>query len=156
MATVIGLKGLLQDILTRIASFATEETWATVAGDQVPLNTHLYRLPNTALDQDGAGPFPYIEARPVNGSQLSAEGRFKVRLTALIHNPGDDGEGDEDIERLAAIILKLPLDQDFSPFALDPSIEFRFGVGENGEQAHPVYTMTADLWFTREAVHFFE
>lgn len=156
MATMIGIKGLLQDILARIATFAAGETWATAAGDQVPLNTHLYRLPNTSLDKDGVGPYPYIEARPANGSEASASGRFKVRLTALIYNSGDDGEGDEDIERILEIVLKLPLDQDFSPFALDPEIEFKFGVGENGEQPHPVYTLTADLWFTREAVHFFQ
>lgn len=159
MPTPIGLSTLLQDLIDRIAALAAGQTWRTEAGAAVALACYRYSLPNTALDQGGPGPFPYLIARPIGGSQGTAEGRFQVRLAAGLHHPGEAGEGDEDIERLAAVILKLPLDQEFSPFALDiTAVELQFGAkGDDlqlGRQPHPEYYLTADLWFNREAVYF--
>ena len=159
MSATIGLATLLQDLIDRIAALAAGQTWLTEDGAAVALACYRYALPNTALDQGGPGPFPYLIARPIGGSQGTAEGRFQIRLAAGLHNTGDDGDGDADVERLAAIILQLPLDQEFSPFALDiTAIELQFGAkGDDlhlGRQPHPEYYLTADLWFNREAVYF--
>jgi len=153
--TLIGIKALLAEILTRIETLATGQTWTTETGQQAVLATYLYRLPNEALDKAGAGPFPYLAARPMGGSQEGAEGRFRIRLFAGICNPGEDGEGDEDLERIATLLLRLPYEQNYAPFALEPEISLQFGDKESGQQAHPEYYMSADLWFSREAVNFF-
>lgn len=146
----LAIRTLLQAVLTRIDALAAGLTFQTITGAPAALATHLYRLPNTALDASGAGPFPYLVARPLGGSEGEKVGVTRVLLLAGVYNEGASNAGEDDLEALIKVILRLSEDQNFSPYALLPDITFQNGGEKDGGQDPPEFYMTATLSFGRE------
>lgn len=150
--TILALKPLMQQVLDRMVELAAGLTFATQAGGTAALATTLYRLPNSAMDAGGPGAFPYLVARPMVLAEDEMAGKTRVRLFVGLYNQGDANEGEDDLEKMAALILQLAVQQDFTPYSLDHEITIKLGGADDGGQPHPEFYLTADLAFTREAI----
>lgn len=154
MPTILNIRPLLAAVKTRLTELLTDQTFA-VKGSAEPaaVAIHLYRLPNSARADITEDVCPWCVISQLGGADTLQEGTTRLRLIFGVYNEGVSGEGDYDVERLAAAALRLSLRQDFHPHVLQPGIEFFFGVSENGEQAHPQYFLTVLLTFSREPVY---
>ena len=153
MPTILNIRPLLDAVKTRLAALLTAQTFTVKAGGTAAVGIHLYRLPNSSLvnQLDDLAPFAIVS--PLGGSDSSRTGVTNVRIMAGIYNTGADGQGDADVERLAAAILRLSEEQAFAPHVLQDGIKFHFGDPETGGQNHPEYYLTVDLAFSREPVY---
>lgn len=153
MATPLSIRPLLAAVKERLEELTEELLLAHREGDPGPPEVYTYRLPNTARADVEVDICPFLVAVPLGGGDGLADGTARVRVVAAIYNPGDNGEGDDDIEALTAVILRLSENQNFNPHYLEGGMTFILGDPETGAQNHPVYYTAVDLTFVREPVY---
>lgn len=151
--TILNIRPLLDAVKTRLAALLTGQTFTVKAGGTAPVAIHLYRLPNSARADLTDDLCPFAVIIPTGGTENDQAGVTALRIVACCYNTGEDGQGDNDVEVLAAAMLRLSEDQNFFPYAMQPNIKFAFGDPETGAQAHPQYYLTVDLAFGREPVY---
>lgn len=154
MTTILNIRPLLDAVKTRLTELLTAQTFAVKGAEEpAPVAIHLYRLPNSAKADVTEDICPWGVIAQLGGGENSQEGTITLRLIFGIYNEGEDGEGDFDVERILAAVLRLSENQDFHPHVLQPDIKYFFGHPDSGAQNHPEYYLTVNLSFTREPVY---
>lgn len=149
------VKDLLVMVLARIDELAAGETFCRVdysSGEmqqtQVGLTSHMYRLPEKSGVDSAPMPFPYLVAYKMPSEETEELGRVTIRLVIGLYNNTDLLAGEDDVERVMAIVFGLLQDQDFTPWSLEAPLKYG-PVDEDGIQPHPEYFVYADLVFIR-------
>lgn len=157
MSRIEKISDLIKAVLLKAVELAGGETFTEVnltkdphEYSQVALKTYPYRTPKEERGKDKPLPFPSLVAyKMLNGRDSKDFGQVKIRLVGGIYNDTDDDSGEEDIERLENIVLRLAQNQSFEGWSLDGKIECK-PIEEDGSQHHPKYFFFADLHFTRD------
>lgn len=153
MSTILNIRPLMSAVQVRLAELLSGITLPTKSGETVPVAIHLYRLPNASRADLADDLCPFAIITQLGGSDSLQQGLTRLRIIVGCYNEEEDGSGDEDLEEVAAAILRLSEDQDFKPHFLHDQINFIFGHPESGAQNHPEYYLTVDLTFGREPVY---
>ncbi len=156
MATALNIRPTLEKLKARLKLLTAGLILMDVDSAPAALGVYLYSIPNALLqrdnDPDTAHEYPYLVIRPVAGDDGMQSGSLRVRCFVGLFNPGENFEGEDDLESVAAAILRLSDEQDYAPYALEPDIKFQLGGEKNGAQEVDKFYMTADLILTREAL----
>ncbi len=145
---------LLDKVLARIAVLTEGELWDDPSTEDGKTALRGYRgmLPLKRSTPEQKHDHPLVVARILNGSEGGRQGVITVRIIGGLHTHGDIDDGLVDIDRLLGLLLRIPEQRDYLPYALEEDVAWYLGDPEEGVQPHPKYYVTVDLEFTRAPV----
>lgn len=151
------IKDLLTTVNAAIVSKCTGSTWTNENGAAVAMQVTKYQRKQPTTSAGSPTDFPFVFSRHLSGVEGQDKASTVIRLVCgIYYKTGDIEDGEEDLDRLMALLLTLPTGQGFSPYSLE-EIRYKKGAEEGGmydEGRQPDATTqcycTVDLIFIRE------
>ena len=141
------MNDLLDQIKTRVEELLAPAKYDDPFGYPTPPTVHIGALPPKRSEDPSARDFPFVLIRPAHGQDDRSQRLLMVRLVCGVYADEDIASGVSQVHDLAARLLAVQSNRNFTPYRLDLPVAWRSGDGEDFAQPHPYYLVTIDLRF---------
>ncbi len=143
------MTGLLNEIKARLEAILTGEEFEDPAGTAAAPMVRIVGLDPKRSGQQNEEDFPFVVVRPRSGSSTLSDETEMVQIIAGIYTSGDVSAGFADLDRMKELLTGLKKDRIYTPYKMNPGMEWEWGDPKTGQHPHPYYYLTINVSFKR-------